>query len=506
MKFTRRKLLKLGLLGGITGFTGCLLPRTNEKNAMVNIQPLSFNSPNVSPFQVSLPVPPVLVPVSSTATEEHYEITMQPAQLQILPSNFPKTPLWTYNGMVPGPTIVAHKNKAVFVKQTNNLQNVQHRDGTQVDTTIHLHGGHIAPIDDGHPNDLIQPIGKAAPVLPIKYQLYPNSEKTYHYPNIQDHSTLWYHDHADEHTGENVYMGLAGFYILHDDHELGLNLPSGDYDIPLVIQDKVFNTDGSLFFPNTPLDMNTLQTGFLGNTILVNGAIQPRFEVANRKYRFRILNGSNARQYNLSLSNGSFQQIGTDGGLLRAPVSKTSVLIGQAERIEIVIDFSAYPLGTQIELRNTLSNPGSSTYQVMRFDVTRQESDPSTVPATLRTITALTGSVKTRNWNLALIGNNWTLNGKTYDMNRIDADPALNSVETWRFNNFSPNPHPMHPHAGMFQVLGHPELGWKDTFNVQNGPPLQIIMAFTDFTGDFLFHCHNLEHEDHMMMTQFRIS
>lgn len=494
---TRRKLLKLGLLGSIAGLTGCLSPRGGGFGSA------ALSGLSVSPFQMPLPIPPVLSPVSSTVTEDYYEITMQPAELQILPPGSPKTALWAYNGMVPGPTIVAKKGKAVRIKQTNNLGSVTHRDGTQVDTTVHLHGGHVPAIDDGHPNDLIQPIGKSAPALPIKYHLYPNSAKEYHYPNSQDHATLWYHDHADDHTGENVYMGLAGFYLIHDELELGLNLPSGEYDVPIVIQDKLFNADGTLNYP--PLNMNTLQSGFLGDTILVNGAVQPYFQVANRKYRFRILNGSNGRQYHLALSSGSFIQIGTEGGLLPAPVTKSSFLIGQAERFDVVIDFSKYPIGTEVELRNTLSHSGSGTFRIMRFDVVRQETDPSVVPATLRPIAPLTGSIANRNWQLALIGNNWTLNGNTYDMNRIDASPALNSVETWRFGNFSPNPHPMHPHGGMFQVAGRPDLGWKDTFNVQDGETLDVILRFTDFTGDFMLHCHNLEHEDHMMMTQFKV-
>jgi spore coat protein A len=494
----RRDFLKWGLLSGLAGLAGCASLRGAGFGKTV------LGDSAVVPFQMPLPIPPILAPVGSTPTEDYYEITMAPAQLQILPPGSPKTTVWAYNGMVPGPTIVAKKGKAVRVKQTNNLGSVTHRDGTQVDVTVHLHGGHVPAIDDGHPNDLIQPIGKSKPALPIKYQLYPDSAKEYHYPNNQDHATLWYHDHADDHTGENVYMGLAGFYILHDDLELGLNLPSGDYDVPIVIQDKLFNPDGSLSYP--PLNMNTLQSGFFGKTIVVNGAVQPYFQVANRKYRFRILNGSNGRQYKLALSSGAFIQIGTEGGLLPAPVTRPSILIGQAERYDVVIDFSKYPVGTQVILQNTLSSPGSSTFQIMRFDVARQETDPSVIPSTLRPIVPLTGSVMNRSWELAFNGADWTLNNQVYDMNRIDAAPTLNSVETWAFSNFSNVPHPMHPHAGMFQIVGHPELGWKDTFNVRNGETLRIIMPFTDYTGDYMLHCHNLEHEDNMMMTQFRLS
>jgi len=499
MRLTRREVLKLSLLGGLAGLNACL---------SLSATPLDLSGRRravPSPFQSPMPIPPVLKPAFSSPSEDYYEIAMQPADLQILPQGEPTTRFWVYNGIVPGPTIVANKDKAVHIKHINRLGGVVHLDGTQVDTSVHLHGAHVPAIDDGHPNDLIQPVGRAKPLLPIKYQLYPKGEKVYHYPNHQDHATLWYHDHADEHTGENVYMGLAGFYLLHDPHELSLKLPSGAYDISIVIQDKTFNADGSFFYPKTPLDMNTLQSGFLGDTILVNGAIQPYLEVERRKYRFRILNGSNGRQYNLTLSDGAFIQIGTEGGLLRAPVPRTAIRIAQAERFDLVIDFTNYPIGGTVELLNTFSQPGSGTHQLMQFKIGPDAPDTSVVPAKLRDIPELSGATQNRSWQLALIGNNWTVNGQTYNLNRADAQPKLNSIERWQFSNFSPNPHPMHPHDGMYQIAGHPELGWKDTFNVLNGQTLEIIMPFEDYTGDYVFHCHNLEHEDHMMMSQFRV-
>lgn len=480
----------------MAGLTGCLKPWDVGRSQAVA-------GSGSGPFRMALPVPPVLAPVRSTAKEDYYEIVMRPAELQILPSGSPKTKVWTYNGIVPGPTIHAKKGRAVRIKQINNLGSVTHLDGSQVDASVHLHGGHVRAIDDGHANDLIHPLGTSKPALPVKYKRYPKSAKEYRYPNKQSHATLWYHDHADGHTRENVYMGLAGFYLIHDDLERRLNLPSGDYDVPIVIQDKKFNGDGSLLFPE--LDLKTLETGLMGDTIVVNGAVQPYFQVANRKYRFRFLNGSNARQYRLALSDGALVQIGTEGGLLPAPVTRESILIGQGERYDVVIDFSKYPVGSKIELRNLQSPSDSPTHQILRFDVVREERDPSALPAKLRPIAPLTGSTQTRSWVLIFNGVDWTLNAKAYDLKRIDAKVKRNAVETWRFSNASAIPHPMHPHGGMFQIVGKPELGWKDTFNVQSGESIDVIMKMTNYPGDYTLHCHNLEHEDHMMMTQFRV-
>jgi FtsP/CotA-like multicopper oxidase with cupredoxin domain len=470
----RRDLLKLGLAGGVVPF----LPRKSWGGHAGMV-----SSPPVTPFQAPLPIPPVLTPTSSDATTDYYDITMRAAQAQILPSTGPTT-VWAYNGITPGPTIKARQGRVAVVRQTNALS---------VDTTVHLHGGHVAPEHDGHPTDLIPP----------------GNTKAYYYPNIQSHATLWYHDHAVHHTAENVYRGLAGFYILQDDLELSLPLPRDDHDVPIVIQDKLFNADGSLNYP--PLNMNTLQMGFMGDTILVNGAVQPYFQVADRKYRFRILNGSNARQYELRLNTGqAFSQIGTEGGLLPAPVGRTSMLIAPAERLDVVIDFSLYSIGSQVILENALGS--GRTAQIMRFDVVRHETDDSSVPSTLRSIPRLSATRIAKTWQLWFNGSDWTINGQTFNPARIDHMPRKGTTEIWRYQNFSQHAHPMHPHLVMFQVLRRfpgtvrpYELGWKDTISVQSGEEVHIIMRFDDFTGTYAHHCHNLEHEDHDMMNQFLV-
>lgn len=214
---------------------------------------------------------------------DYYEITMQQTQVEIIPGT--STTVWGYNGLYPGPTIKARSGRQTVIRHINALPESM---------SIHLHGGHTPPSSDGHPYDLIAP----------------GSSKDYEYPNNQIPATLWYHDHAIDATGRHVYMGLAGFYIISDDFEDSLPLPSGDNDIPLLIQDRLFNVDGSL---NYPLNDRTILDGVLGDRLLVNGVIQPYLEVGRRKVRFRIVNGSNTRSYRLGLSTGQpLIQIGSD--------------------------------------------------------------------------------------------------------------------------------------------------------------------------------------------------
>lgn len=441
-----------------------------------------------SAFKVPMPVAPVLAPTRTDTTTDYYDISMAQASASILTGKL--TTIWGYNSTTPGPTIKARSGRNVVVRQTNRLSE---------NMSVHLHGGHTPPSSDGHPTAYI----------------FPNAYRDYTYPNNQSAATLWYHDHAMDITGPHVYKGLAGFYILQDDTELGLPLPSGNYDIPIVIQDRLFNSDGSL---NYTLDSSTIRQGIQGDTILVNGAVQPYFQVANRKYRFRFLDGANASMFELALSsNQPIVQIGSDGGLLAAPVSRSSILMGPAERMDVVIDFSLYPVGSQVVLNNLQGRSGN-TDKIMRFDVVRAESDPSSVPSVLRTIQRLDPStaVTTRTFNFESGGHgdspDWVINGLGYDPNRIDATVKLGTTEIWQINNQSGEPHPVHVHDVMFQILDRDgqtppawEQGWKDTVLVQSRDSARIIAKFEGNTGLYVFHCHNLEHEDHSMMGQFQV-
>ena len=461
--------------------------------AIFGRQPNAPRPPRAA-FQVALPILPVLAPTSTDPTTDYYDLTMQVGQKEILSGRL--TTIWGYNGLYPGPMIKAERGRTVVVRQLNNLQESM---------SVHLHGGHTPPASDGLPYDLIGP----------------GAMKTYTYPNNQAAATLWYHDHAIDTTGRHAYMGLAGMYIIHDPAEDVLGLPNGANDVGLALQDRLFNYDGSL---NYPLTDSTISSGVLGDTLLVNGALQPYFQVARRKMRFRIVNGSNSRIYKLALSTGDpLVQIATDGGLLSAPVSRSAIVVAPGERIEVVIDFANYALGTSLILKNQdTTNP--LLPDVMRFDVVSDAIDQSVVleklapikatgrkevPAVNRTFTLEPGTFKGRPI--------WTVNGVLYDPLRIDAMPQLNTTEIWTFQNNSGQVHPMHIHDIQWQIVdvnGVPpsagDAGPKDTFLVPArvmgvSGTVRVMGTFTDNVGGYVSHCHNLEHEDHAMMFNFQV-
>ncbi|MGI9022885.1 MAG: Calx-beta domain-containing protein [Acidimicrobiales bacterium] len=436
--------------------------------------------PPPAPFQLALPVPPTLSPVSSDATTDYYNVTAEPGTAQMLPGT-PRTPVWTYNGTSPGPTIRQRAGRTAKVTVTNKLNEK---------TNVHLHGAHVQPESDGAPMDTIAT----------------NASRVYTYPNDQSARTMWYHDHVMDLTGPHVYKGLAGFYLLSDSFEDGLNLPTGANDIPIVIQDRLFNTDATLSYPPAT-------AGLQGDTIVVNGTAQPFFKVADRKYRFRLLNGSSARQYKLALSNGKpLVQVGSEGGLLPAPVSQASITLGPAERADVVVDFSGLPLNTKVVLQN-LSGTGS-TAEIMRFDVSRSEGDASTVPATMRSFTPPSGASLTRDFALSRTNSgSWLINGKAFDHTRIDANPTKGTTEIWKFQNNSFHPHVMHLHDVNFQVLdinGQKPPPGRDAMtemvNIPGGGSASIIVNFNGYEGTYVFHCHVLEHEDNGMLAQFKVS
>ena len=446
---------------------------------------VTAGSPQPTPFEVPLPIPPVLSAVRSDATTDYYEIAMRRAIVEILPGL--TTEIWTYNGISPGPTIVQRANRQSVVRFINDV-------GTP--TSVHLHGMASLPQYDGYAEDLI----------PVGYY------KDYIYPNNRA-ATLWYHDHAIHETARNIYMGLAGMYLVLGDIEFGLPLPKGEYDVPLIIQDKVFANDGSLIFDDRG------QTSLMGDVILVNGAPWPRMEVANRKYRFRVLNASNSRSYKLALSTGDdLTVIGTDAGLMGGPVRTKDMRLGMGERYELIIDFSIYPVGTQVVLQNLglLNNEDyDGTNQIMRFDVVRAETDDSFIPNTLREIPPIpeSSAVRTRDWAFDQRNDMWVINGNTWDKNRIDANPGLNDIEIWTFHNSHRDWfHTVHVHLVDFQILDRNrnqplpyERGWKDVVYGGEDEFIRVIARFERNQGKYMIHCHNSVHEDHDMMTQFEV-
>lgn len=332
--------------------------------------------------------------------------------------------------------------------------------------------------------------------------------RDYFYPNNQTARTQWYHDHAMDQTGPNVYRGLAGMYLISDANEASLNLPSGTADVPIVIQDRSFNNDGTLNYnPDS-------RSGQLGNTILVNGRQQPYFRVGARKLRLRLLNGSNARSYKLALSSGKpLTEIANEGGLLTSPVALSSIKLEAADRVDVIVDFTNTSPGTSVVLRNL--NGSGSTADVMRFDISAGATDTSVLPSTLapapdrlRTV----DSTVTRNFTIAQNNGVWSFNGKPYEPTRIDANPKLNATETWNFSNRSSITHPIHIHDINFQILSingnspaKQDAGWKEIVNVPPWGNASVIAKYTDFTGTYVFHCHILEHEDNRLMANFNV-
>lgn len=520
LRITRRQLLKLGFMSG----AGLALPLGTVSVPLARLAAAaSATSPDVEQFTVPLSVPPVLEPARTDATTDYYELTQRSAKQEILPGL--QTTVWGYDGIFPGPTIEARSGRKVVIRQRNELP---------IPVVVHLHGGKTPPENDGYPTDSILPKshdpgsdshGSHASMNEGAGRGSEHYVKDYTYPNEQRGATLWYHDHRMDFTGPQVYMGLAGFYLLRDKIEDELPLPQGEKDIPLMICDRTFEEDGSFYYPSVDASLQgqhgTLANainGMFGDTILVNGAPWPFMEVTNTRYRFRILNASNARVYDLVFDppppgGKPFVQVGSDGGLLEAPIAHDRILASPAERYDVVIDFSRYPVGTEVTLKN-LEGEGRMR-DVMRFVVTRKESEESTVPERLAPDLDLPDPEQaeaTRHFQF-IAGGAWggmsTINGKIFDLDRIDARPRLDSTEIWEIR--ADPQHPIHLHLVHFKVLsrdGEPpepyEAGWKDTVFTRGGT-VRVAARFEGYRGKYVFHCHNLEHEDMMMMANFEV-
>ena len=472
---------------------------------------LVSQAPLPKPFVATLPIIPVLKALRADATTDYYEVTALPSSARILPGL--STGIWGYNGSFPGPTIEARRSRRVSLRLRNALP---------VPIVNHLHGGRTPVASDGYPTDLVLPAGFVPPHMHDARASVVQEEREYVYPNEQRAATLWYHDHRMDFTAPQVWRGLAGFYILRDEEEARLPLPRGDKEIALLICDRSFDADGSLRYPSLDRTLRgqpgvsmEYMGGVLGDVILVNGAPWPKFEVANTRYRLRILDACNARRLELALDPApagisSFVQIGSDGGLLAAPLTHRTVRIAPAERFDLVVDFSKYPMGSEVTLVNRAG--AGATGAIMRFHVTRSEHDESAIPDRLSLLDFPNASeaVATRVFNFSYRGmEGWTINGKLFDPGRMEARPKLDTVEIWRLQtDFN---HPLHLHLVHFQVLSHSgrpgpfDSGWKDTVDLGPGETANILVRFRGFRGRYVFHCHNLEHEDMAMMGNFEV-
>jgi len=519
-------------LGGVTAALAASpwLKRVHASPATV--APTLATPFRITPFVQPLPIPEVAQPVgigkppyrpgeveggiapeyADLATYErfltkYYQIEMKEAIHQFIPGV--ETPVWTYNGTVPGPTFMTRIGEPIVVRFINHLP---------VETSIHFHGGHTPAHADGNPVFLIHH-GQA------RDYFYPNTVPMHNgeLDYSESISSAWYHDHAMDITAHNVYMGLAGCYFSFDDLENNLIdtnvLPKAPFDLPLVFSDRMFNADGTLAYDMLDHD------GQLGDVFLTNGVVQPVMRVQRRKYRFRMMGASNARFYNIRMSNGQkMLQIGNDSWLLPYAMERTSLLFSPAKRADVIIDFTNAP--SILYLENTIehndgrgpSGTAKRPTKMVKFVV---EGAPVrndctvTVNTPIRPHTPILASEieATRTFDFERKNGAWVVNGEFWDPNRVDAAPRLGSAERWILRNNSGGWwHPIHIHLESHQIQtinGQKPSPWDayktDTTILPGNTEAEIFMKFRTFQGPFVFHCHNSEHEDMRMMCNFNV-
>jgi spore coat protein A, manganese oxidase len=530
-------------------------------------------SPSLAQFVDALPIPPVLRP-----SEEITAVTMQEIHPK-LHRDLPPTRVWGYNGRFVGPTIEVRRGTPSAIRWESRLPRTHflpvdhtlhgaHASAPEVRNVVHVHGMKVAPHSDGYPEAwFTADFEQRGPAW---------TTKVYRYPNDQPASTLWYHDHAVGITRLNMYAGLAGFYLIRDDRERSLNLPQGAYEIPLMLQDRLFHADGSLLYPVDRAGAHEVWIPeFFGDTVLVNGKAWPYLEVEPRKYRFRLLNASNARFYSLRLlqsptaksaSNDpavpAFRHIGADGGLLPFAIEAYQLVISPGERHDIVIDFAGQE-GRFITLANDAAVSDSDDNQpvldveatplrmgIMQFRVTRELTGPDTsasgpllapenaFPSTrIARVRNLEISEVIRPDGAIVVG---VLGGLRFH-DPVTETPRANTVELWNLINTTGDPHPIHVHLADLQVvkrqrfdtkawasghslvwIGQPRipvpnelLARKDTVIVDAGMVTQLLAHFRTPPGAvlaegqrlrYVWHCHNLEHEDNDMMRPYDLT
>lgn len=448
------------------------------------------------------------LPLPAEISSTEFDLTAAPATIKI--GDHLSLSGYRFNNSFPGPTIRMNRGDSLQTRFNNEIGR---------ESIIHWHGLIVPPEMDGHPKDAIS-----------------SGSYDYQYTLNQRAGTYWYHPHPHRITGEQVYKGLAGFYIIEDEEEKALNLPTGNYEIPLVIQDRRADESGQIIFnPSMP---EQIMTGILGDLILVNGTPTPYREVEPGLYRFRILNGSNARIYNIAFQNDlPFTIIGTDGGLLPEPVEATELLMAPGERADILMDFSGdyrndrvkliskpfdLPSGGMMGMQNMMGGNGpeqGTGFSLVQFRIEGENSSRNTtfsLPDRLSKpdFPDPSEADNTRTIRLAMeMMTGHTINGKQFEMERADEQVKQGDTEIWEFVNESNFPHPMHMHAVQFKVLERSgsrglipsETGWKDTVLVMPGERVRVIMKFDAPKGLYVYHCHNLEHEDNGMMANFEI-
>ena len=425
------------------------------------------------PYMVKLPVPPKAV----AGADGVYRISADDF-VQALHPKLPAVKVWGYNDgttrLYPGPTIEVHKGESTKVEFTNDLpkthllpvdSEVAGGRGTDTRILTHLHGGFVSGADDGNPHATLD-------------EFQTGERQTVTYPSQPRATTLWYHDHALGMTRLNVYAGLAGYFLVRDENDTGgepnpIGIPGGAYEIPIVIQDKSFS-GGQLFYS----DEAEWEPEFFGNTPVVNGAVQPFLTVEPRMYRFRLLNGSQSRFYNLEVAIGDasgppFNQIGSEGGMFDKPAPAVNrILLLPAQRADVIVDFRGLD-GQNIELKNrslpagvvSPAEPRLSSLMQFRVRGPVTTAGPQTLPATLAggSKPSFGDPLTTRYITLEEVLNeegdpdHLEINGRLFD-DPVDEKPIVDTIEDWSFVNISADTHPIHMHLTQFQVMGRTPL------------------------------------------------
>jgi spore coat protein A, manganese oxidase len=526
---TRRNFIQQSTLLAATLATGKTVAHAAHTSANI---PSALDVNTLAQFVDPLPIPVIAQhqgsrpsPADPKRSVAFYRVHAQSIASKVHRDLSP-TKFWGFGPSVPGPTFEMRSGEPVLIEWVNALPTehflpIDHTihgaeaDKPAVRTVVHLHGAKTRPESDGYPEDWIVP-GKSS---------------LYYYPNQQDAAMLWYHDHALGINRLNVYAGLLGAFFIRDSAEDALNLPKGKYEIPLILFDRLFTHDAQLLYPASPDPQSPWVPEVMGNAMLVNGKLFPYLEVEPRKYRFRLLNGSNSRIHHLAFANNAqFHQIGTDQGLLSAPVPLALLEIAPGERADLIVDFSDHR-GEELILKN-------DAFTVMQFRVSSAKvNDSSSLPSTLRSIAKIpeAQAVQTRLLTLDeyVNGNGnpvMQLLNATHWKDPITEKPLLGSTEIWSLINPTNDTHPIHLHLVRFQILdrqpyepwlfqtkrqlhfvGPPEppdpneTGWKDTVQAHSRMVTRIIVPFEGFPGRYVWHCHILEHEDNEMMRPYEV-
>jgi FtsP/CotA-like multicopper oxidase with cupredoxin domain len=557
--FTRRDLFKLGLLTS----AGYLVAKVglSSRAAVAKGVP---SGPPTTPWVEELPIPPVATPVpvgalgvtptqglNGSAGEQgriyphqHWELYDPPNADHYLIENrvtmaswhreLPPDECWLFNGLFPGPRIHARHDRATLVRFRNLLPTLdQHKGYGRPTPSTHLHNGHQGSESDGNPLDTID-------AGAFKDHLFLNRCAGFTSPAFgiegdprETMSTQWYHDHCIDFTAQNVYRGNAGLYYQFSPQDSGdendpnpeaWRLPSGDFDVPLVFHDRVFDSHGKGFYDLFNLD------GIISQKYTVNGKIQPFMRVARRKYRFRAQNIGTSRFYNFFLSNGqSMVQLTHDGNFLPRPMTVKNFRISVAQRVDAIIDFSTLPSGTELYLVNCQEQDDgrgptgkvlhpSQGDKVLKFIVDGTidtKGDPSRIPDQFFELPTIDRNevVTERTFVFDRRNGGWSVNNRQFDPDHISANPRLGTAEIWNFvNNSGGWMHPVHIHMEEHRQIsrnGKPplpdEIGREDVVWLGHGDVVKTFRRFRDFTGRYVAHCHNVVHEDHAMMFQWNV-